>query len=390
MTLRQALQNLLFDEVWEPTPLIDLGSKDNQLAFWALAKAKGIGFVTLQKLFTLFGGNFLAIWNEPKLGLNKVLSQSEGEKLSKEIISQRARLFSQAEAEYNRLQQKQVFLIFKGTPSYPQKLLALKNPPNWLFVQGNVELLQRPNIIAIVGTRTPSDEGRRATGKLAMALARRGIIILSGLAEGIDIVAHQQAVKYKQPTIAVLGQGLETAVSETGKVLMEQILLNEGAIITEYLPRDWYSREKFVHRNRIQAALSAMVAIMEGKSESGTAHTLRFASELQKPIFGATLQGVNDTPGHQLLKELEFRNCPIFSLDVKEEAESLKRYISQYVTFSDKDFERYIFEPVLDLVSKLISDPECQVKPEDLDLLIKRMSDLKQQILQQHILQSVS
>lgn len=182
-------------------------------------------------------------------------------------------------------------IIHYGSPDYPKKLMELSDPPYWLFLQGNASLLNNKNIIGVVGTRKPTQEGIFLTHSILYQFSNVGVTSISGLADGIDQVAHEASINFKIPTIAVLGTGIRQNYPKNSITARERILENNGLIITEYLPTQKASKENFVRRNRIQAALSDVLFPVEWKIKSGTAHTVRVAGELSRKILLPILKG---------------------------------------------------------------------------------------------------
>lgn len=181
------------------------------------------------------------------------------------------------------LERLQVRLILRADREFPARLLELGRPPHWLFVQGAAARLSEPSI-AIVGTRKPSDDGIFLARYVGACLGNWGVPTVSGLADGIDQLAHEESLRSGVPTIAVLGTGILEDYPKGSNGVRERILASGGAIITEYLPRASYSGENFVQRNRLQAALACVLIPVEWQRRSGTAHTVRFASSLKRPI----------------------------------------------------------------------------------------------------------
>jgi DNA protecting protein DprA len=161
--------------------------------------------------------------------------------------------------------------------------MDLPQPPHWLFVQGSLDVLRRPSI-AIVGTRKPTDDGLFLARYVGACLADWQAPTVSGLANGIDQLAHESSIRAGVPTIAVLGTGILDNYPKGSDILREKILRGGGAIISEYLPRESYSAANFVQRNRLQSALGRVLVPVEWARRSGTAHTVRFASDLRRPI----------------------------------------------------------------------------------------------------------
>ncbi|MCF2137533.1 MAG: DNA-processing protein DprA [Candidatus Thorarchaeota archaeon] len=169
---------------------------------------------------------------------------------------------------------------------YPRALFDLENPPRTLFVRGNILLDRLDNAIAIVGTRNPTEYGKKMAYTLAKALAQRGYIIISGLAFGVDEQAHTGALDADGgKTIAVLPSYVEKIVPMHNSSLANKILQQGGALISEYPPHTKVRNYMFVQRNRIIAALSRATIIIEGRTESGTRHQARFAMSMKRPLF---------------------------------------------------------------------------------------------------------
>lgn len=166
-----------------------------------------------------------------------------------------------------------------GKPSYPNQLLKLPSPPKELFIlSDNWENLQQKPMLAVVGSRKVSPYGHATTQQLASAAAARGIVIVSGLALGIDGLAHQAALDANGLTIAVLPCGLDYIYPKTHFGLAMQIIEKGGALISEYPPHSEISfKGNFIARNRIISGLSSAVLIPEAAEKSGSLHTANFA-----------------------------------------------------------------------------------------------------------------
>lgn len=156
--------------------------------------------------------------------------------------------------------------------------------PTTLYYIGNLPAERKPTV-AIVGTRKPTAYGKEVTAQLATDLARRGVVIVSGMALGVDGIAHRAALDAGGTTIAVQGNGLARLYPSTHRQLGIDIVQNGGAIISEYEP-DVLARDfQFLERNRIVSALSDAVLITEASARSGTLNTARHALEQGKDVF---------------------------------------------------------------------------------------------------------
>lgn len=167
--------------------------------------------------------------------------------------------------------------------SYPQLLSKIFDPPKKLFYKGKIETLKK-TCIAVIGTREYSDYGEMMTEKIIEELAVLDIAIVSGLALGIDTIAHKAALKNNLPTIAVLGSGIDNLYPKQNTKLSQQIEQN-GIVISEYEPTDPPEKFHFPARNRIISGLSIATIVIEAPIGSGALITARSALEQGREIF---------------------------------------------------------------------------------------------------------
>jgi DNA processing protein len=170
--------------------------------------------------------------------------------------------------------------------SIPKLLRQIPSPPKQLFQTGHDldDLLQYPRV-AIVGSRSLSPYGKQITTRLATDLAERGIVIISGLALGVDAVAHQAAVAAGGKCIAVLPSPLDNILPAANRQLAQTILDRGGALVSEYPDGTEVFKTNFVARNRLVAGLADVVLITEAVEKSGSLHTARFALEQGKDVL---------------------------------------------------------------------------------------------------------
>ncbi|MGQ9856424.1 MAG: DNA-processing protein DprA [Fervidobacterium sp.] len=173
-------------------------------------------------------------------------------------------------------------LITYWDEQYPEDLKHITHPPVCLFVRGNPEFLAN-EMFAIVGTRKMTSYGKVVTEMFATELAKH-FVIVSGMAYGVDTVAHYSALKVKRPTIAVLGSGIDYVYPKSNKSLYEEIIKN-GCVVSEYLPWEEPKKYTFVERNRIVSGLSKGVLVTEASIDSGALITAKFGLEQGKDIF---------------------------------------------------------------------------------------------------------
>jgi len=189
-----------------------------------------------------------------------------------------------AEEEWARVSAQGGTLVSYSCPEYPERLKEIYDPPPVLWVRGAVSLLARP-AIAIVGTRHPTPYGSGVAEMLARDLAVRRLLILSGMARGIDSSAHRGALAARMPTVAVWGTGIDVIYPKENKKLAEEILATGGAIVSEMPMGTFPAPQNFPRRNRILSGLSIAVLVVEAGENSGTRVTARCAAEQNRDLF---------------------------------------------------------------------------------------------------------
>jgi DNA processing protein len=168
--------------------------------------------------------------------------------------------------------------------AYPERLREIYDPPAVLWIRGNVELLARPGI-AVVGTRQPSPYGAGMAELLSRDLANRGLVILSGMARGVDTAAHKGAIETGGKTVAVWGTGIDVIYPKENKKLAESIVATGGTIVSEYPLGTFPAPQNFPIRNRILSGMSVGVLVIEAAEYSGTRITARCAMEQNRDVY---------------------------------------------------------------------------------------------------------
>ena len=183
-------------------------------------------------------------------------------------------------------------ILVSGDAGYPERLLALPDPPPVIFAIGSVACVSE-KCVAIVGTRRATSYGERVTTELAGALARAGVTVVSGMARGIDSAAHRAALAAGGITAAVLGTGVDIAYPVAHRALHAEIA-TRGVLLSEELPGDRASGGSFPKRNRIIAALAQATIVVEAPHRSGALITATHALELDRSV--AAVPGPIDVP----------------------------------------------------------------------------------------------
>ena len=176
-------------------------------------------------------------------------------------------------------------LMILKNKNIPERLKEITNPPKEIFALGNIELLNKKEILAVVGSRDADMYGIQVTKRFAKELAENDICIISGLARGIDTQAHMSFLEKPGKTIAVLASGFNNIYPKENTSLVEKILKNGGLLLSEYPPESEIDMEKFKYRNRLISGLSIGVLIVEARLRSGSTLTANIAMKQRKPVF---------------------------------------------------------------------------------------------------------
>jgi DNA processing protein len=256
------------------TPALD----ENRLAWLALALSPGLGpkrildavkqLDTASQIFTL-----------PLTDLEGLRFPAQAAQFIFDGKARRA-----AEEEWARVASQGATLVSYSCLAYPERLREIYDPPAVLWVRGEIKLLSRP-AIAIVGTRHPTPYGSGVAEMLARDLAARRLLVLSGMARGIDSCAHKGALAARMPTLAVWGTGIDVVYPKENKKLAEEILAGGGTIVSEMPLGTFPAPQNFPRRNRILSGLSVAVLVVEAGENSGTRVTARCAAEQNRDLY---------------------------------------------------------------------------------------------------------
>ena len=194
-----------------------------------------------------------------------------------------------AEKELARVRELGCKLLTWDDPAYPQRLRGIYDPPPVLYLRGNAELLGRHSI-SIVGSRKPSPYGVQMAEKLGRELGARGLVIVSGMARGIDASAHRGALDAQKQsgrgtTVGVLGTGIDVVYPKENRKIHEEVA-QQGCLISEFPMGSFAAPQNFPVRNRIIAGMALGVVVVEGAQYSGSLITARLAMEFGREVFG--------------------------------------------------------------------------------------------------------
>jgi DNA processing protein len=252
--------------------------EQDRLAFLALHFVPGIGPLLLKQLIS-YCGSAESVFASKKTQLLKI--PGIGPVAADLILAKET--FALAEKELNKAEKEEVNLLLYTDKNFPSRLKVIEDAPSILYTKGNLNL-NAPKTVAIVGTRQATAYGKACVEKIIEDLIIHQVPIVSGLAYGIDIHAHKNAVKAGLPTIAVLGSGIDVIYPDSHKDVAKKMLSN-GGIITENVFGTKPDAHNFPARNRIIAGLCDAIIVIEAAEKGGALITAEIANSYNKDVF---------------------------------------------------------------------------------------------------------
>ncbi len=237
-----------------------------------------IGSVNGKKLISYCGGAE-AVFKEKKKALLKI--PGIGSNTVNNIVNQS--VLKRAEQEIAFIEKYNIRPLFYTDDEYPRRLFHCEDGPVMLYYQGNADL-NHPRILAVVGTRRATSYGRIQCEKIIEGLKDKGVMIVSGLAYGIDSCAHRNALKSELPTVGVMGHGLDRIYPAENRNLAASMMEN-GGLLTEFLSGTKPDRENFPKRNRIVAGMSDATLVVESGRKGGAIITADIAFSYSRDVF---------------------------------------------------------------------------------------------------------
>lgn len=241
----------------------------------ALLKCKGIGNTRLFEFIKEQDFNIDKI----KINLNKLISNDD--------YNNFIQILSDAEYEIEANEKKGIKLITILDEKFPSKLYTISDPVLYLYYKGNIDLINTLSV-AIIGTRNPNELSKENSYKLSSNLSKQGYTIISGLALGIDAIAHKSCVENKGKTIAVLPSGIDNIQPTSNRGLAEEIINSNGCLVSEYPIETVLNKFNYAKRDRIQSALSNVIIVPEANEKSGTMIAVNKSKKEGKPVFQLT------------------------------------------------------------------------------------------------------
>lgn len=241
----------------------------------ALLKCKGIGNTRLFEFIKEQDFNIDKI----KINLNKLISNDD--------YNNFIQILSDAEYEIEANEKKGIKLITILDEKFPSKLYTISDPVLYLYYKGNIDLINTLSV-AIIGTRNPNELSKENSYKLSSNLSKQGYTIISGLALGIDAIAHKSCVENKGKTIAVLPSGIDNIQPTSNRGLAEEIINSNGCLVSEYPIGTVLNKFNYAKRDRIQSALSNVIIVPDANEKSGTMIAVNKSKKEGKPVFQLT------------------------------------------------------------------------------------------------------
>jgi len=249
-----------------------------RLSIIALHFIPGLGDYTVRQLVS-YCGSAEKVFKTPKGKLLKIpgIGQVTAEAITKD------QPFKKAEQEIKRAEKENTELVFYTDKKYPSRLRQLADAPSLLYVNGNIDF-ENPKTVGIVGTRRSTDYGKNCVEELVEGLVPHDALIISGLAYGIDIQAHKQALRNNLPTLGVMGSGMDVIYPAAHKETARK-MLSHGGLITENPFGTKPDAHNFPARNRIIAGLSDALIVVEAAEKGGALITAEIANSYNKDVF---------------------------------------------------------------------------------------------------------
>ncbi len=244
----------------------------------ALTLIKNIGSIQARKLLLAFG-DAESIFNAPKYKLLKI--EGIGDKIADSILNTDALIRAEEQLEF--ISKNQIEVLFYTDANYPKRLRNCYDAPILLYFKGKVNFNQK-RVVGVVGTRNATAYGKELCKNLVEYLKPYDVLIVSGLAYGIDIAAHKESVTQGMETVGVLGHGLDR-VYPYEHFKIATTMVENGGLLTEFLPETIPDKENFPKRNRIIAGLCDVVVVVEASSKGGALITADIANSYARDVY---------------------------------------------------------------------------------------------------------
>jgi DNA processing protein len=298
---------------------------DEQQSLIALTLIEKVGPKTCRSLLQHFGGA-KNVFNASKGSLAKI--PYVGDKVARAIASKETMLAAERELAFAA--KNKINVVTWGSDNYPQKLRQIDDSPLVFYAAGELPTIDQPHI-GVVGTRTPSAYGKKIANDFASHFAKLGIVVVSGLAFGVDMAAHEATVTSGGRTLAVLGHGLDQIYPREHTPKARQIVSAGGALLTEFPSGTQPEAFNFPARNRIISGLCDAIVVIEATEKGGALITARMAFEQNREVFAVPGNiGAATSVGCNRLIRDQIARIACGPEDVLDGLEHLLRYQSDH------------------------------------------------------------
>ena len=370
-TLKSVLANKSDFSTWTKRRIKSNGLVENKDFFINVEKIKALKNNSLRtNYFFTYEAATQIILNHKKNKIAKNIREELNKKNLEALL-----------AETIKRKREEISIIKITDKEYPKQLKTIKNPPQQLYIKGNIENFKKHGI-AVIGTRDCSNYGRQICRKFTKGIAAYNLNIISGLAKGIDTCAHKACLEVKGKTIAVLPSGLNNVYPKQNEELLNKIIEKGGTVISEYPPDFEKTSESCKERNRIVSALAIGTLVIEAEKRSGTSTTVNYMNEQGKKAFciPSSILNSKGIGTNQMIKEgiakivtevediikeypeLKLEKLPDFEIDnqkTKKQTKSKKK--KEKIEIDEENLEIYNLlskEPKhIDEISKLLNQP---------------------------------
>ena len=249
----------------------------------ALSLFPGIGSINARKLLA-YAGSLNAVFESTKKDLKDI--PGFGPKLLSIIFEHRQEVLEKAHMEIEFIEKYKLKTFFYLDPNYPKRLAQCDDAPVIMYMKGDVDL-NTSKVISVVGTRNATEKGREYTHELIHGLKDQGLrpLVVSGLAYGIDVCAHKEAMKARLPTIGVVGHGLDTMYPAAHASIAKDMINSKGALLSDFSSKSAIDPGNFIRRNRIVAGLADCTIVIESANRGGALVTADIANSYNRDVF---------------------------------------------------------------------------------------------------------
>lgn len=269
----------------------------------ALTLVPNVGDVQAKLLVQQYG-SASAIFKTKRSELEKI--EGMGEVRARSITAFKD--FAAAEKELAFIEKYKIQPLFLTDAAYPQRLLNCYDSPTVLFYKGSADL-NKARVLSVVGTRHNSEYGRHFTEQLLEDLSGEDVLVISGLALGIDGIAHKAALKHKLPTVGVVGHGLDKIYPQEHARLAREMILQGGGVLTEFFSGTDPDKHNFPQRNRIVAGISDATVVIETEVKGGSMITAKLAASYNRDVFalpGRSIDKLSSGCNHLIRHNMAF------------------------------------------------------------------------------------